>query len=268
MRNFNRTFQISKPIIGMIHIDALPGAPDYNTAPEQIIEKALSEAKIYKDAGIDSIMIENMHDTPYLNGAGPEITAMMSVIGREVKKEAGLPCGLQILSGANRQALASAQAGGLDFIRAEGFVFSHIGDEGYFQSDAGELLRYRKQIDAENLAVFTDVKKKHASHSITSDISIEETSVAAEFFKSDGIVITGIKTGDEPDIAELKIVKNAVSLPVIIGSGITIDNIDKYFESADAFIVGSYFKLDGLWANEVNQERVKRFMDKVNKKRD
>ena len=55
-----------------------------------------------------------------------------------------------------------AQASGADFIRAEGYVFSHVADEGWMDSCAGELLRYRKLIGAENVLVFTDIKKKHS----------------------------------------------------------------------------------------------------------
>ena len=108
-------------------------------------------------------MLENMHDIPYLNRqVGSEIVASMSVICNEVKKEVkNLPCGVQILAGANKEALAVAKAAGLDFIRAEGFVFSHIADEGTMNSDAGEVLRYRKQIEADDVLVFTDIKKKH-----------------------------------------------------------------------------------------------------------
>ena len=104
-----------------------------------------------------------MHDIPYLNRqVGPEIVASMSVVCNEVKKEANnLPCGIQILAGANKEALAVAKAAGLQFIRTEGFVFSHIADEGTMNSDAGELLRYRKQIEADDILVFTDIKKKH-----------------------------------------------------------------------------------------------------------
>ena len=111
----------------------------------------------------DAIMVENMHDIPYLNRqVGPEIVASMSVVCNEVKKEANnLPCGIQILAGANKEALAVAKAAGLQFIRAEGFVFSHIADEGTMNSDAGELLRYRKHIEADDIIVFTDIKKKH-----------------------------------------------------------------------------------------------------------
>ena len=108
-------------------------------------------------------MIENMHDTPYLNqNVGPEITATMTAVCYEVKRTVpNIPCGVQILAGANKEAVAVAKACGLDFIRAEGFVFSHVADEGLMNSCAGELLRYRKSISAENVLVFTDIKKKH-----------------------------------------------------------------------------------------------------------
>jgi len=85
----------------------------------------LKEAEIYVRNGIHALMLENMHDVPYLNRrVGPEITAMMGVIGRKVKENFDVPAGIQILAGANKEALAAALAGGLDFIRAEGFSCS------------------------------------------------------------------------------------------------------------------------------------------------
>ena len=104
-----------------------------------------------------------MHDIPYVNrNVGPEIVAGMAAVCSAVKKEVNkMPCGIQILAGCNEQALAVAKACNLDFIRAEGFVFSHIADEGFMNSDAGHLLRYRKKIHADNVMVFTDIKKKH-----------------------------------------------------------------------------------------------------------
>lgn len=105
-------------------------------------------------------MIENMHDTPYLKGGvGPEITAAMTAVARSVKETARVPVGIQILAGANREALAVALAAGLDFIRAEGFAFAHVADEGLIESCAADLLRYRKEIGAEKVRVWADVKK-------------------------------------------------------------------------------------------------------------
>ncbi|MGB5847873.1 MAG: BtpA/SgcQ family protein [Ignavibacteriaceae bacterium] len=264
MKHLN-LFNIYKPVIGMIHVSALPGTPNYRGSVKQIIEQAKTEALIYKENGIDAIAIENMHDVPYLKRkVGPEITSLMSVIGYEVKNLTKLSCGIQILAGANKEALAAAHSAGLDFVRTEGFVFAHIADEGLMESDAGELLRYRKQIAAENILIFTDIKKKHSSHSITSDVDIIETAKAVQFFLSDGIIITGSSTGSEADIDEVKKVKDEIKVPVIIGSGIATENIDKYLPLADAFIVGSSLKKEGNWMNEVDVERVKALMKRVN----
>ena len=264
MKHF-KLFNIQKPVVGVIHVSALPGTPNYKGSVKQIIDQAKTEAHIYKENGIDAIVIENMHDIPYLKRVvGPEITSLMSVIGYEVKNLTNLPCGIQILAGANKDAIAATHSAGLDFVRAEGFVFAHVADEGIIESDAGELLRYRKQIGAENILIFTDIKKKHSSHSITADVDIIETAKAAHFFLSDGIIITGPSTGYEADIDEVKKVKDESKIPIIIGSGISTENIKKFLPAADAFIVGSSLKIKGIWKNEVDAERVKEFMQTVN----
>jgi len=258
--------QNTKAIIGMIHVDALPGTPK-NTRPlADIIAKAKEEALQYQSAGLDMLAIENMHDVPYLNRlVGPEVVAAMTRIGYEVKAATGLPCGIQILAGANQQALAAAQAAGLDFIRAEGFVFSHVTDEGLINADAGALLRYRRQIGADDILILTDIKKKHSAHAITADVDIAETAHAAEFFLSDGVIVTGAATGIEASETDLRRVKEAVHIPVLVGSGINTENVARYLPHADALIVGSHFKEDGYWANPISMERVNRFMAEVNR---
>ena len=216
----------------MIHVGALPGTPANVLHIEKIVEKALVEARILKDEGVSVIMIENMHDRPYLNRvAGPEIVAAMTSVAIEIKKEIRLPMGIQILAGANKEALAVALAADLDFIRAEGFVFGHLADEGWMNSDAGELLRYRKQIGAEHIKIFTDIKKKHSSHVVTGDVSLEETAKAAEFFLSDGLIITGKATGERAKVEDVTSVKKVTKLPVIIGSGIDQFNIQEYWRT-------------------------------------
>ncbi len=265
MQKFKNIFTRDKSVIGMIHIEALPGTPQNRFGNEQIIEKALNEARIYLKNGIDALMIENMHDVPYLkNDNGHEISSMMSIIAYLIKRETGLPLGIQILAGANRAALAAANSAGADFIRAEGFVFGHIADEGYIDSDAAQLLRYRKQIGAEHIAVFTDIKKKHSSHAVTADMDITEMAHAAEFFLSDGLIITGVHTGSSANIEEIKRVKKTTRLPVLVGSGINLENLNIYLPFVDAFIVGSYFKKNNYWANNLEPDKIKRFMQKVN----
>lgn len=261
MTNFLRN---SKSIIGMIHVDALPGTPRFQGSMADIIAKAKEEAQIYKAAGIDVLMIENMHDVPFDRQVGPEIVAAMTVLGYEVKNRTGLRCGLQILAAANKEALGAAQAAGLDFIRAEGFVFGHVADEGYIDGCAAEVMRYRRHIGADDILVLTDVKKKHSAHAITADVDIIETAHAAEFFLSDGVIVTGVATGTEASLEELQQVKAAVDIPVLVGSGVTVENVDRYLAVADALIIGSYFKYNGHWMQGVEFERVEQLMKRVN----
>ncbi|KAM4592487.1 uncharacterized protein F13E9.13, mitochondrial isoform 2-T2 [Odontesthes bonariensis] len=202
--------RLKSVVIGMIHVKALPGTPLGCLKMSQIIELACREAAIYRDAGVDGLIIENMHDIPYLFCVGPEVCACMTAVCTAVRSIClSLPLGVQILSSANHQALAVALASGLDFIRAEGFVFSHVADEGLLNACAGDLLRYRKQIGADHVKIFTDIKKKHCSHAMTSDMTIEETARAAEFFLSDGLIITGTATGVQADPRELRAPKRA-----------------------------------------------------------
>ncbi|XP_053305072.1 uncharacterized protein F13E9.13, mitochondrial-like [Spea bombifrons] len=254
-------------VIGMVHVKALPGTPGCRLPLAQILEEACREAEIYKKAGIDGLIVENMHDIPYTLHVGPEITATMATICSAVRQECPrLPLGVQILSCANKEALAVAQAAGLDFIRAEGFVFSHVADEGIVNACAGDLLRYRKFIGAERVQIFADIKKKHSSHSLTADVSVSETAKAAEFFLADGVILTGVATGQEADPADLKEVRRSVKIPVLVGSGVTPDNVEQYID-ANALIIGSHFKKDGYWKNDVISDKILSFMDKVRKLR-
>jgi membrane complex biogenesis BtpA family protein len=259
----SRIFGAPRALIGMLHLDALPGTPGARRARategrlDEAILRAVGEAKAYEQAGFTAVMIENMHDRPYLKRqVGPEIVAAMTAIGREVRTEVGLPLGVQVLAGANRDALAVALACDARFIRVEGFVFGHVADEGLIEADAAELLRYRAALGAEQVAVLADVKKKHSSHAITADVDVAETARAAEFARADAVVLTGESTGREADSGEVTQVSGVLSIPVLVGSGITPANLLE-FAAADGFIVGSSVKRDGLWSNPLDDARVR-----------
>lgn len=251
----------NKTIIAMLHAQALPGTPNNHLSMSKIIDFTLKEVELYTQEGITTLIIENMHDVPYLNGkVGPEIVAAMAVISYEIKRRFEVELGIQILAGANKEALAAAFCSGADFIRAEGFVFSHVADEGMMNSCAGELLRYRKAIGAEHVKIITDIKKKHSSHAITADINIVETAQAAKFFQADGVIITGSSTGVCADLQELQDVSQQVDIPVLVGSGVTAENLNSYLQYADGVIIGSYFKENGYWANEISRDNVRKLM--------
>ena len=253
---FRERFGAPRALVGMLHLGAMPGTPSASHSVDTLIQQALTEARIYQDAGFTALSIENMHDRPYLKGGvGPEITAAMTAIARDVKRETGLVLGVQVLAGANREALAIAHASGADFVRAEGFVYAHVADEGVIESCAGDLLRYRRGIGAERVLVFADVKKKHGAHAITADVSIVDTAKAAEFFLADGIIVTGAATGEPASPDELRDVARATRVPVLVGSGITPANLAQ-FSSAHGFIVGSSVKAGGLWCNPMDRDAV------------
>lgn len=250
-----------KYVIGMIHVGALPGTPADNASMRDVIRQAAAEAELYGRAGVDAVMLENMHDVPYLKGGvGPEIVAGMTAVALAIKDRFNGSVGIQILAAANREAVAVARVAGLDFIRAEGFVFAHVADEGMIESCAADLLRYRRQIGADRVQVWADIKKKHSSHAITADVSLGETAHAAEFMRADAVIVTGGVTGDPPTIEDAREARAATSLPVVLGSGINADNLAEFWSFADGFIIGTAFKRGGDWRNPPELKRIARFL--------
>lgn len=261
-------FQQPKPVIGVIHVASLPGTPRGGASVREIVTLAVEEAQIYRDGGVDGIILENMHDTPYeRGGVGPEITAAMTAVACAVRREVELPLGIQILAGANIEAMAVAHAAGLDFIRAEAYAFAHVADEGIIESSAAKLLRYRKMIGADRVQVWADIKKKHAAHAITADVSLGETAAAVEFMRADAMIVSGSATGQPPSAEDVREAKSHCGIPVLLGSGIDLDNLALFFDDADGFIVGSSLKRDGKWTNSVEAQRVGALVGRVKEMR-
>lgn len=240
-------------LIGMIHLAPLPGTPRSSLPFEHIRKKALSEAQLLAEAGFDALLVENMGDAPYLKrSVGAEIIAAMTAVTTDIVS-LGLPVGVQVLAGANQAALSVATVSGAEFVRVEGFAFAHVADEGWMDGDAGELLRYRRQIKSD-VSVYCDVQKKHSAHNVTSDLGLMDWIDGALFCGADGVVVTGKSTGYAPE-QEALLGLSEVECPVLIGSGITPQNVSNYASYADGLIVGSYLKTDGYWQNEICSER-------------
>ncbi|MCC6907354.1 MAG: BtpA/SgcQ family protein [Phycisphaerales bacterium] len=257
-------FGRDRALIGMVHVGALPGTPHARESLDTLADGAAEEAVLLAQAGFDGLIIENMHDRPYLRrDVGPEIVAGMTRIGLAVRGAVGetFPLGVQVLAGANRAALAVAQAIGAQFIRAEGFVFASVADEGLFdEADAGPLLRYRRTIGADGIAIFADIKKKHSAHAITGDVDIAATARAAEFFAADGLVVSGAATGQATSLDDLAAVRGASSLPVLVGSGANRENVVDLLAHADGVIIGSHLKQGGQWDRPIDAVRVREFV--------
>ncbi len=255
----------SHAVIGMVHVPPLPGTPRAADSVDAIVRQCVQEARLLADGGVDAVMIENMHDVPYVIGPmGPEIVAAMTAVACGVRQAVSCPLGVQILAAGNREALSVALASAAAFVRVEGFVYAHVADEGLMPvAQAGDLLRYRRAIGATQVAVWADIKKKHASHALTADVDLAETAATAEFFGADALVVTGLATGRPTAPDDLQAARDASRLPVVVGSGTTPENLEAQWPVADAFIVGSYIKREGLWSNPPDPARLRRFMERV-----
>ena len=257
MADFRKIINKDKALIGMVHLHALPGTAKSKKTPQQIVDIAVDEATKLVKYGFDAVLIENMHDTPYLlREVGPEIVATMTVATQAVVDAVNVPVGIQILAGANKAAIAVAHATGAHFIRAEGFAFASVADEGIMDvADAGPLLRERRRIDADDIAILADIQKKHSSHSITADLSIGDHARGADFMGADGVIVTGNHTGHAVDLAQLREVRGATELPLLVGSGVTPENVKDMFQYADVAIVGSSIKQGGNWNQALDSSR-------------
>jgi len=250
-----------KFLAAMIAVQPLPGAPLYRDDDEQIVSQVLLDLQAYIDAGVDAVVLENSHDLPYvkpsLDGRSVEL---MKRIAREVRTRFAGPIGIQMLEAANDTALEIGAEADLDFLRVEGYVFAHVGGAGIIESCAGKLLRRRKELGCEQIKIFGDVKKKHCSHALTADLDILDEIKQAEFFLVDGVIVTGARTAEPPSLAELRRVKKHAQVPVVIGSGMTPQNIRSYYKFADGFIVGSTFREKGNFLGALDRKRLNIFM--------
>lgn len=250
-------------VIGVIHSQALPGAPQYEGGGvESVYSFALSEAERYQRGGVDGLIVENAWDLPFAkpDEIGLETVAVMSVMADRVRHATGLPVGINVLANAGRAAVAVAQAGGGHFVRVNQWVNGYVANEGFIEGKAGAIARYRANLRAHKVRVFADVHVKHGSHAIVADRSLAEQTRDAEFFDADVLIATGNRTGDATAADEIRGIREATRLPVIVGSGVNADNAREIFGLADGAIVASSLKVDGLWWNPVDQARVERLV--------
>ncbi len=272
-----KLFDVDRPVIAMLHLAPSPGVSGF-PGIMGALETMGRDLQACLSAGVDALLLENMHDFPCVreDEMGPEVGAYMTrmaVAARTLCDEfAGgaarpLPLGVQVLFAANRTALAVAQAAGLQFIRAEAWTHAHVSDKGLVDAQGGRVKRYQQGIGAGGIRVFTDVKKKHASHALTADLGLGEMAGLLALHRSDGAVVTGRVTGDAPLAEDIAEVRAHTELPVILGSGVTVGNLPDYFPLADAFIVGSHFKKDGDWREPVDPDRVRAFVAELRRLR-
>lgn len=257
----------ARKIIGVIHSKALPGSPGYRgESLDEVYRFAVDEGLRYREGGVHGLIVENHWDLPFAKPGdiGLETAAAMSAMSLRVSDEVGLPVGINVLANGAECALAVAKATGATFVRVNQWVNAYVANEGFVEGAAPRATRYRSMLRAQDEIKFlTDVHVKHGSHAIVADRSLEEQVLDAEFFDSDVLIATGQRTGGAAELDELATIKAASSLPVIVGSGISVENVAQIMNIADGAIVASSVKEKGTWWSPVSVERVRRLMDVV-----
>jgi membrane complex biogenesis BtpA family protein len=258
-------FGVEKPVIGMVHLWPLPGSPGYTGyGIETILGHARRDAEILLAGGVDGLIVENMWDLPYYAGGDVSLEAVTSqaVAARAIVEMADVPVGANVIHNGWQAELGIAVAAGLDFIRICIMTGSRLWDTGDLDKGcAADLLRKRKELQAENVKLFADVDKKHSVPFPGLDL---ETHIEwTEFYRADALIVSGRMTGSAPQLDKVRQAKEAASRPILMGSGTTAENIAGFLQVADGAIVGTSLKVDGVGENPVDLERVRRYMAAV-----
>lgn len=262
-KRFNNLFLHNKPLIACIHLLPLPGAPLYDGDIASVYKQALEEVEIFQSVSVDAFIIENFRDRPFYPQRVPaETIAALAAISREIVNRVSVPVGINVLRNDAESAIAIATAVEADFIRVNAHMGVIVSEQGIIEGASHNSLRLRNALKSD-IAIVADVGVKHAAPLADRGLAIETRDLETRGL-ADAIIVSGELTGEETKVSDLEIVKENTSLPVLIGSGVTLGNIDKVFKQADGFIVGSYFKKDGKGQNAVEEFRVKSLTDKIN----
>jgi membrane complex biogenesis BtpA family protein len=270
MKSLADLFAVPKPVIGMVHLWPLPGAPGYTGYGMQtILDNAMRDAEALVRGGVDGLAVENMWDHPYYVGADvkPEAMTAQAVAAAEIVKSFPLPVGINVIHNGGVVCLSIAVAARARFIRVCILTGARLWDTGELDHGcAAELIRKRKELYADDIQIFADVDKKHSVRFPGIDLA---THIEwCEFYGADALIVTGKMTGSAPDVEKVREAKGLATKPILVGSGSNEKNIGAFLQYADGVIVGSSLKIDGVMQNPVDEKRVRAFMDAVRPRRE
>jgi membrane complex biogenesis BtpA family protein len=242
----------------MIHLLPLAGSVGYEKqGTKPILEAAFRDLYALESGGVDAVLVENLGDVPYAKLAPRETIAMLSVIIHRLVEKTHLPIGVNVLRNDGLAALAVAAATGASFVRVNVFAGVAFTDQGVIEGQARDMQWLKRDLGTET-AIFADVHVKHAAHLTR----LEQAAIDAERNEPDALIVTGIGTGRRTSPDDLESVKQTTKLPVLVGSGVRIDNVSTYHE-ADGFIVGTALKEEGHIGSPIDVKRVKALAEAV-----
>lgn len=254
-----------QPVIGMVHLDALPGAPGFDGDRAAIREAMYRDARRLSAGGVDAVMVENFGDAPFYADSVPTHTvASMAALVADLRDVIDLPIGVNVLRNDAEAAVSVAAATGASFVRVNVHTGTRATDQGIVTGRAAETVRLRDRLDAD-VDILADVNVKHSAP--IAERPVDETiGDLLERGKADGIIASGAGTGRETGREHLEAVVDARDridggVPVFVGSGVTRDTVADVLHLADGAIVGSDLKQGGETTAPVDEGRVRELVD-------
>lgn len=262
--NFNRVFGSTKPVIGMVHIGALPGTPLFDPSFD-LVGAARADLSALQTAGFDAVMFGNENDRPYEFDVDTASTATMAAIIGQLTPEITIPFGVNVLWDP-MSSVALAAATGASFVR-EIFTGSYASDMGSWTPDAAKAMRYRNRLGRSDMAMLYNISAEFA-HSLDQR-SLPDRARSAVFSSiPDAVLVSGQITGEAAALTDLQAVKAVLpDVPVLANTGVKHDTVAEVLSAADGCIVGSSLKVDGDTWNAIDPDRAIDFMARANKAR-
>ncbi len=236
-------FTRAKPVIAVLHVGPSPGVPG-SIGIRSAVDRAMAEARLLVELGVDGLLIENAHDAPALGDdeTGPEVVAYLTHVAVAVRRHARrLPIGIRVLH-ADQAALAVAHGAGCQFVRVNGWAENPLA--------AARFHRYRESLGATSVPVFADIRP-------TSVEEVPSLVAATEAARPDGLIVLGPAVGHEPVQGVVEAAAAEATLPLFCGGGLDSTNLMDYLDAADGFLVGSGLKEECRWQAPVCEPRVR-----------
>ena len=263
MDRFRRVFGTAKPVIAMVHLGALPGAPlhDAEAGLEGLVEGARADLDALQAAGVDAVMFGNENDRPYEFDVDRASTATMAYVIGRLRGEIRVPFGVNVLWDP-MSTVALAAATGAAFVR-EIFTGTYASDMGPWTPDAGAAMRYRDRLGRKDCLMLYNVSAEFADS--LDRRSLPDRARSAVFSSiPDAVLVSGQITGEAAKMADLETVKAVLpQVPVLANTGVKHGTVAEVLRIADGCVVGSALKLGGDTWKPVDPERARDFMERV-----
>ncbi|MBN1259320.1 MAG: BtpA/SgcQ family protein [Anaerolineae bacterium] len=256
-------FSTQKPIIAMCHLLALPGDPQYERAGgiQAVVAAARSDLMALQEGGVDAVMFSNEFSLPYLTQVETVTVAAMARIIGELLPDIHIPFGVNVLWDP-AASLDLAVATGAQFVR-EIFSGVYASDFGLWNTNCGAVVRHQHAIGAQDVKLLFNIVPEAARYLADRDVvSVAKSTVFNH--RPDALCVSGLTAGAQTDVQTLALVKEAVpGTPVFANTGVRLENVEEQLSVADGAVVGTTFKIDGVFENHVDAARVRVFMNKV-----